>query len=250
MIPMANSLAHNLRPSAFSPGGLPQMLLPFVRACHPRIQQSLPNSDIYKGLPTICSFGCTQILETRYPSKQPDFSAVFLCPLFVVVFSRRKLPCGHVALVAWCKRLAIRNTWMNRDELKRRILPSLINMACACLRSTVNFPFFGHCEDIKAKTSGHVSFHYIPHKILPKMKGIKFQWEDCQTIKSSNYQPKLGIIRYIIKHHQAISSIIHTSNSVLGLPQELRLALDSWRQVACSANDVNQSFQKKHVQEK
>ena len=203
------------------------------------------------GLPTICSFRCAQILEKQdTPANKRVFSVVFPCPLCLLLwFSRRKLPCGHVASAALCKRLAIQNAWMNRDELKRQILPSLINMACECLRSTVNFPFLGNCEDIKTKTSGHVSFHYIPQKILSKMKGIKFQWEDCQTIKSSNYQPKLGIIRYIIKHHQAISSIIHTSNSVLGLPQELRLALDSWRQVACSANDLNQNFQKKRVQE-
>ena len=106
------------------------------------------------GLPTICSFRCAQILETRYPSKQPVFSVVFPCPLFVVVFSRRKLPCGHVALVALCKRLAIRNTWMNRDELKRRILPSLINMACECLRSAVNFLFLGTVKISKQKLVG------------------------------------------------------------------------------------------------
>ena len=127
------------------------------------------------GLPTICSFRCAQILETRYPSKQPVFSVVFPCPLFVVVFSRRKLPCGHVALVALCKRLAIpkhldESGWAQTTDSSKS---HQYGMWMPEKRGQLSF--FGHCEDIKTKTSGHVSFHYIPHKILPKIKGIKFQ---------------------------------------------------------------------------
>lgn len=188
------SLAHNLRPSASSPGGLPNSDV--ASFC-----SSLPSKNLTKlaqfrylyVFQTFVASGAPQFRKKHIPANnwvfQPCFPALCCCvskaeaSLWTCCLGCMQTACHpkHLDASGWAQ---------TNDSSKSHHVSWQVNARAA--RSPF---FFGHCEGIKT-TRWHVSFHYIPHKILPKRKGLSFiRGLSNHQIKSSTKNEASLVIR-------------------------------------------------------